>query len=216
MMFSKSSPNSALLPGAIWLLVALAGGWADPVLPAAPEGLILDQAQILLPERAAALSHRLRAAAAAQSVWVYIVTVPALEEPPSRRQERQQRLAHTYADGWIKGVVGVVMLVDDGSGEAIVVASAEADRQFPAWRRNLLVTDALRAGHGDRFVREKVERAAVVLLKVLSEAQEQARAARRRDRWVFLVTAVLVGGGMTALLLARRGRTAAASLPPQP
>jgi len=176
---------------------------AAVALPPAPEGMILDQSRVLLPERAEELSMRLTALRGERSIWIYVVTVPSLGVAPSVQRERLSNLGHFYADGWLADRLGVVFLIDDESQAAIIVASTEADRQFPPLQRNLLMQDPLREVQREKFLRDKVEGTTLVIVDVLSGLQDEAKRAARRDRVVNTLMAVTAVIGIAVLLLVK-------------
>ncbi len=177
--------------------------------------MILDRGQVLLPERAVYLSQRLRAAASERSIWVYVVTLPSLEVPPSKQRERLVNLGDFYRDGWLKGRVGVVLLVDDESGAAMVAASEEANRQYPPLQRNMLLEEPLRDIQKESLRRDKVERTALAVVEVISRLQDEQRRKARRDLLVNLAVAIIVLAGVGVLVFValakakrRRAKTA--------
>jgi uncharacterized membrane protein YgcG len=192
-----------LFLGVVLLFSVPARGEGVPVLPPAPDGMILDKGRVFLPERAAALSERLTAAARERSIWVYVVTVPSLGVLPSVQKERLSNLAHFYTDGWLREKVGLVLLVDDESGGAIIVASDEANRQFPPLQRNLLMRDPLRFVQRERFLRDKTERTALSIVEVISGMQDEAKKTARRNRIINLVMAVIAISGVSLVLLVK-------------
>lgn len=177
-------------------LAAAVGARAELVLPPAPAGFILDQGHVLLPEHAAALSQRLRAAAAERDIWVYVVTLPSLGVPPSKQRERLVNLGDFYRDGWLGGRVGVVLLFDDESGNAMVAASDEANRQFPPLQRNMLLEARLRLIQRESLLRDKVEKTALAVIDVISRMQDEERRNKRRDRLVYLAMAIIATAGV--------------------
>ncbi len=202
MSFPSPARRLVSLCGAAWLQAMLVGSFGQPPLPPAPDGMILDQARIFLPDRASALSERLQASARERSIRIYVVTVRSLEVPPSRRMERLSKLGHSYADAWLKDAVGVVFLVDDESGTSIFVSSPEADKVLPPWRRNMIVVDSIKWEREDTLLREKAERAALIMLESLSTAQTEVEKVARRDRVItFILAAVAITG--VALLIIR-------------
>jgi len=212
MSFLKHPRWVALFIGVLGLCLPASNSLSANVLPDAPDGLILDEGKILLPERAAELSERLVAMMRERGISIYVVTVPSLGVPPSIQHERLSNLAHLYVDRWLQGLVGVVFLVDDESQAAIIVASAEADRQFPPLRRKLLMKDPLQSVQREKFLRDKVERTTLVIVDVLSGLQDEAKRAARRDRMVNTMMAVIACVGLLVVILARgKNRTAAAS-----
>jgi len=203
MSFLKHPRWVALFIGVLGLCLPASNSLSANVLPDAPDGLILDEGKILLPERAAELSERLVAMMRERGISIYVVTVPSLGVPPSIQHERLSNLAHLYVDRWLQGLVGVVFLVDDESQAAIIVASAEADRQMPPLRRNLLMQDPLRAVQREKFLRDKVEGTTLVIVDVLSGLQDEAKRAARRDRVINLMMAVIAIAGVALVLLVK-------------
>ncbi len=168
--------------------------------------MVLDAGKVLLPERADALSARLQAAARARGIRVYLVTVPTLDVPPSRKAERLRTLGHYYADDWLKEGAGVVLLVADDTADAIVVANDEADRWLPAWQRNMIVLDSMRWAREEKLLRDKIERAALVLVDVLSRAQDEMKKSARRDRIANYAMATIAVAGIAFLILSETAK----------
>jgi hypothetical protein len=183
--------------------VAGTGFCGNVELPPAPAGLILDKGNVLLPEHAAALSQRLRAAAAERGIWVYVVTVPTLGVPPSKQQERLVHLGDSYRDGWLKGRIGVVIFVDDESGAAMVAASEVINRRYPPLRRNMLLEEPLRLIGRETLRRDKIEKTALALVDVISRLQDDEQQAKHRDRMVALSLGGVLAAGVALLLFVR-------------
>ena len=204
-----------LLAGTVWLMGMLAGARGGSGPPPAPAGMILDQAHVLLPERATWLSQRLRAAAEERSIRVYVVTLQSLGVAPSVQKERLANLAHFYSDAWLGKSVGVMLLVDDESGAAIIVATDETNRVYPPFQRNILLDEPLRLVQRETLLRDKVEQTALAIVEVLRRLQDEDRAKERRERTVNRVfagwmTALALGGTLLFLVIqrarARRGK----------
>ena len=185
------------------IFVVAPGLRAQMALPPAPAGFILDQGQVLLPEAAVALSQRLRVAAEERGIWVYVVTLPTLGVPPSKQKERLVNLGDFYRHGWLGDRVGVVLLVDDESGAAMVAASEAANRQYPPLRRNMLLEEPLRLIGRETLRRDKIEKTALAVVDVISRLQEEEKQAKRRDRRVGLALGAVLAAGMALLLFAR-------------
>ena len=184
-------------------LVAVPGLCADLVLPPAPAGFILDRGNVLLPGPAAALSQRLRVAAEERGIWVYVVTLPTLDVPPSKQRERLMNLGDFYRDGWLRDRVGVVLLVDDESGAAMVASSDEANRQYPPFQRNMLLEEPLRLIGKESLRRDKIEKTALAVVEVISRLQDEQKRAKQRDRRVAASMGVVIVAGVALLLFVR-------------
>lgn len=172
------------------------GREADEPFPDKPAGLVADRAAVLLPERAAALNQYLMAGAHEKAISVYLLTVPALGVPASGRKGRLSELGHRYADRWLGEALGMVMLFDDESGDAVVIASRETDRRFPPLLRKMALAEPLREiQRGEGLARDKLEGTATALFTMLAQLREKADADARRDRGVnyAMGAAVLVG-----------------------
>lgn len=150
--------------------------------PPPPPGMVLDQAKVMLPEATVLLSKKLRAAAAERGIWVYIVTVRSLEVPSSKQRERLANLAHFYRDDWLEKRVGVLFLIDDESGNAMLAASELANRDFPPLQRNLLLEKPLAAVNQQPLLRDKIEQTALVFIQVISKMQDDDRQTARREK----------------------------------
>ena len=141
----------------------------DPI-PAAPAGLILDQAHVLLPEIADRLGARL-VKALPLDVHVYVVTTPTLNIAASKQLDRIQELATAYSRAWNKRTVGAIILFDDESGLITVDLSKTTNDRFTSFA----VEDALRAPLGEAqssgLAREKIERFGEATVTVLSKMQ---------------------------------------------
>lgn len=209
----SSSRIVALLLGATFFGLTLTGGSAVPELPPAPAGFILDQGGVMLPEAAQALSRRLQTAAEERGIWVYVVTLPSLGVPASKQRERLVNLGDFYRRGWLQDRVGVVLLVDDESGAAMVASSESANRQYPPLQRNMLMDEPLRLLQKEPLRRDKIEKTALAVIEAISHLQDEEKKARRRDRWVNLTMALISVGGVTLLVWVKwvRERKAAAS-----
>jgi hypothetical protein len=144
--------------------------------------MVLDQAKVMLPEATVLLSKKLRAAAAERGIWVYIVTVRSLEVPSSKQRERLANLAHFYRDDWLEKRVGVLFLIDDESGNAMLAASELANRDFPPLQRNLLLEKPLAAVNQEPLLRDKIEQTALVFIQVISKMQDDDRQTARREK----------------------------------
>lgn len=150
--------------------------------PPPPSGMVLDQAKVMLPESTVLLSKKLQAAAAERGIWVYIVTVRSLEVPASKQRERLANLAHFYRDDWLEKRVGVLFLIDDESGNAMLAASELANQQFPPLQRNLLLEKPLAAVNQEPLLRDKIEKTALVFIQVISKMQDDDRQTARREK----------------------------------
>ena len=186
---------------------------AAMVLPPAPAGFILDTGQVLLPEAAAALSQRLRRAAEVRGIWIYVVTLPTLGVPPSKQRERLVNLGDFYRDGWLQGRVGVVLLVDDESGAAMIAASEAANRQYHPLQRNMLLEEPLRLIGQESLRRDKIEKTALAVLDVITRLQDEEKRNRRRDRLVSLTMGAVIAAGVALILFARWKRRKPAPRP---
>lgn len=176
----------------------------------------MDKAGLLLPERAAALNAELMAGAREYGIWIYVLTLPTLSVNPSQKHENLARLAHRYADLWTKDQTAMIILFDDESRDAIVVASDEANRRFPPFTRNLVLTEPLATiTQGPALTREKMEQAAKLTLDILVRLQAQERAGVRRQRIVNSLMTVFftTSGGLLLYLHLRKRRPAPASEP---
>lgn len=183
--------------------VTVPGLHAEMALPPAPSSFILDRGKVLLPESAAVLSQRLRTAAGERGIWVYVVTLPTLEVPPSKQRERLVNLGDFYRDGWLQDRVGVVLLFDDESGAAMVAASDAANRQYPPLQRNMLLEEPLRLIQKESFRRDKIEKTALAVVDAISQLQDEERQAKRRDRLVNLGMGAVISCGIALLLFVR-------------
>lgn len=185
---------------ALGQLVAVSGLRAETALPPAPSSFILDRGNVLLPGAAATLSQRLRAAAEERGIWVYVVTLPSLGVPPSKQRERLVNMGDLYRSGWLGDRVGVVLLVDDESGAAMVAASDEANRRYPPLQRNILLEEPLRLIGKESLQRDKIEKTALAVVDVISRLQDEERQAKQRDRRVALSMGSVISGGVALLL----------------
>ncbi len=156
----------------------------DP-FPEKPAGLVADQAGVMLPAGADALNRELLAGQRDRGIAVYVLTVPALHVAPSARRGRLSELGHRYVERWVGGTVGMVLIFEDEGGEAAVLASRETDRQFPSFSRHMALAEPLqRIQRGGGLARDKVEASARTILSGLSQLQDDAAKAARRDRLV--------------------------------
>ena len=157
----------------------------DEPFPERPAGLVADKARVMLPAGADALNQELLAGQRERGISVYVLTVPALHVVPRARKGRLSELGHRYVERWVGGSVGMVLIFEDEGGEAAVLASRETDRQFPPFTRNMALGDPLqRIQRGGGLARDKVEASARTILAGLSQLQDEAAAAARRDRMV--------------------------------
>lgn len=173
----------------------------EELFPEKPAGLVADRASVLIPERAEALNQYLMAGARERGITVYLLTVHSLRVPSSQKKERLSALGHRYADRWIKDAIGMVMLFDDESGDAVVIASQETDRRFPPLQRKMALADPLRRiQHGEGLARDKLEGTATALFTTLRQLQDQANADARRQRIINLTMGCIALFGVTLLL----------------
>lgn len=189
------------------LLISLACAQGERELPLAPAGMILDQGQVLLPERAAILSQRLKVAAEERGIWVYVVTLPSLGVPASKQRKRLINLGDFYRNGWLKDRVGVVLLFDDESGSAMVAASEEANRQYPPLQRNMQLEETLRLIRRESLRRDKVEKTALAVIEVISRLEDDKLKKKRRDQLVNLAMAGIAIAGVGVIVLVRWARS---------
>ena len=174
---------------------------AADALPPRPAALVTDTARVLLPERAQALNDFLLAGARERGIWIYVVTVPSLGAMPSAQPRRLSETAHRYADRWTKGQVAAVVLFDDESRRAIVVASAETDRRFPHFSRNMALGDPLtQIQHDEGLARDKLEATARAMLGGLSQLHDEADASARRHRVADCAMGAVLLVGLALLL----------------
>ena len=164
----------------------------EPV-PPAPDGLILDQARVLLPEATARLSARL-VAARATGIHVYVVSVTSLRVPASKQSDRLIERTKEYSDAWLGHKVGGVVLFDDQSGLMTVEVSKETNRLFTSFAVEEKIKDALQNFHQSGLARDKVEFTAQTLVEILSQLQSDHTKETRRQR-----TANLLMGGVALL-----------------
>ena len=194
----------SLTCGLFLALGAMGRGEGEP-FPEKPAQLVADGAAVLLPERAAALNRYLMAGAKEKAITVYVLTVPTLGVPAAGRKARLSELGHRYAEGWLKGALGMVMLFDDESGDAVVIASRETDRRFPPLLRQMALAEPLREiQRGEGLARDKLEGTAMALFTMLGQLREKADAAARRDRRVNYAMGAVVLAGVVLLLLGSR------------
>lgn len=183
-----------------FVFATLGRGAADP-FPEKPAGQVADFAKVLLPERAAALNAYLVAGAREQKISVYVLTVPSLGVPPSQQGPQMSALAHGYAERWMPGAVGVIILFVDTNAQVIVVGSTETDRRFPPWSRNLALADPLREiERSGELAREKLERTAITVFQIISQLQDQVRNEARRKRNISLAMGAIVLAGLAGIL----------------
>ena len=162
-------------------------------IPPAPDGLILDQARVLLPEATARLSARLVAARAAD-VYVYVVTIHSLGVAHGKQSDRLSEQAKEYSDAWLSHKVGGVILFDDESGLMTVEVTKETNRLFTSFAVEEKIKDALQNFHLSGLARDKVEFTAQTLVEILSQFQADHAKAALRER-----TANLLMGGVALL-----------------
>ena len=157
----------------------------DEPFPERPAGLVADKARVMLPAGADALNQELLAGQRERGIAVYVLTVPALHVASAARKRRLSELGHRYVERWVGRSVGMVLIFEDEGGEAAVLASGETDRQFPPFTRNMAMGEPLRRiQRGGGLARDKVEASARTILAGLSQLQDEAAAAARRDRLV--------------------------------
>ena len=197
-------PSLRLAVPALWLGLALTalGRGEDEHFPEKPAGLVADQAGVMLPAGAEALNQQLLAGRRDRGISVYVLTIPALHVPPSARRGRLSELGHRYVERWAGGTVSMVLIMEDESGEAAVVASRETDREFHPFTRNMAFGEPLRQmQRGGGLARDKVEASARTILAGLSQLQDQAAAAGRRDRVIHWTLGgfVLLASGLLLL-----------------
>ena len=167
----------------------------EPV-PPAPAGFVLDQAHVLLPEAAARLSARLTAASASD-VRVYVVTVTSLHVQASKQSERLQERAREYANAWLSGKAGAIVLFDDEGGLLTLELTKETDRRFTNFAVEAKVKNAMDVTHQSGLARDKLELTANVVAATLTRYQADYDKATQRQR-----TANLIMGGVALLGLA--------------
>lgn len=214
MIFRVRCHQVAFLTCGLSLLPVAMGRCDDEPFPQKPAGLVSDQASVLLPERAEALNQYLLAGARARGISVYLLTVHSVWVPPSKKNARLSALGHRYADRWLKDAVGIVMLYEDDSGDAAVIASQETDRRFPPLQRNMALADPLRRiQHGEGLARDKLEGTAMTLFTTLCQLQDQANADARRHRIINLTMGCIALVGVALLLHGtfKKGRRVPAS-----
>ena len=208
-------PSLRLALLACWLGLAQTapGRGEDEPFPEKPAGLVEDKAGVMLPAGAEALNEELLAGGRDRGISVYVLTIPALHLPPSARKGRLSELGHRYVERWAGGTVAMVFIFEDEGGEAAVIASRETDRRFPPFSRNMALADPLRQiQRGGGLAREKVEASARTILAGLSQLQDEAAAAARRDR---IVNCTMVGIVLVAaVLLLLRTFLKSRTLPP--
>ncbi|MEI8106816.1 MAG: TPM domain-containing protein [Verrucomicrobiota bacterium] len=151
--------------------------------PPPPPGMILDQAKVMLPEATVLLSKKLRAAATERGILVYIVTVRSLEVSSSKQRERLANLSHFYRDDWLDKRVGVLFLIDDESGNAMLAASELANKDFPPLQRNILLEKPLSLANQEPLLRDKIEKTALAVIQVISKMQDDDRQTARREKF---------------------------------
>ena len=191
----------ASLTCSLILSLGATGRCVDEPFPERPAGFVADQAGVLLPERAEVLNQFLMAGARERGISVYLLTVRSLLVPPSQKKSRLSELGHRYADRWMKDSVGMVMLFEDETGDSVVVASKETDRQFPPLQRKMALTDPLRRiQHGEGLTRDKIEGTVTTLFTTLSQLQDQAKANARRNRIVNIAMGGIALIGVALLL----------------
>ncbi len=194
-------PRFTFLTSCLCLALVALGRCADEPFPEKPAGQIEDLARALLPEKRAALDAYLTAGARERGISVYVLTVPSLGVPPSRQPQRLSALAHRYAERWLPGAIGVVILFDDESGQVMVVGTKETDRRFPPWSRNLSLAEPLREiEQSGALAREKLEKTATTVLQIISQLQEQARAEAQKKRNISLAMGAIVLAGLAVIL----------------
>ncbi|MCE9610961.1 MAG: hypothetical protein K8R23_12270 [Chthoniobacter sp.] len=187
---------ASFLLGVVLFWVSTGEVNAAPPLPPPPPGLIQDAGNVLLPEAARALSERLQTAAVQRGIWVYVVTLPSLGVPPSKQRERLVNMGDLYRHGWLGDRVGVVLLVDDESGAAMIAASEAANRQYPPLQRNMLMEEPLRLLQKEPLRRDKIEKTALTVVAVISHLQDESEKSKRRDLWVNVAMAVISIAGV--------------------
>ena len=193
--------HAVSLASCLGLALVAPGRCEDEPFPEKPAGLVADQAGVLLPERAEALNRYLMAGARERGISVYLLTVRSLGVPPSQKKNRLSALGHRYADRWLMDAIGMVMLFDDESGDAVVIASQETDRQFPPLQRKMALTDPLRRiQHGEGLARDKLEGTATALFTTLRQLQDEANADARRQRIINLTMGCIALFGVALLL----------------
>ena len=202
-------PRCILALLACWLALGLTapGRGEGDFFPEKPAGLVADEAGVLLPERAAALNRDLLAAQRERGLAVYVVTIESLRVRPALRRQRLSELGHDYVERWAGQGIAMVLIYEDQSGEAAVIASRATDRQFPSLSRLMALSEPLRQIQQEKgLARDKTEATARAMLAGLSQLQDEARAAERRDRIGnrAMGAVVLVGVGLVLHWLWRR------------
>ena len=214
MIFRVRSHHFALLACGLGLAFAATGRDDDEPFPEKPAGLVVDQAGVLLPERAAALNQDLMAGAREHGVSIYLLTVNSPGVRVAEKTVRLSALGHRYADRWLPDAVGMIILFDDDARAAVVVASRETDRRFPPLQRKMILDGPLRrVQRGEGLSRDKLEVTAMALLTTLSQLLEKADADARRHRIANMAMGgiALVGLALVLRSTLRRERKAPAT-----
>lgn len=175
---------------------------ADEKVPEPPENYILDQGRVFPQEVIDRLSASLRACAHDYDLHIYVVTVPTLKVMPSREREKLEAFGDAVTEAWTKDRVGAVIVFDDEAGWVTVGASDEAEKHFSSVAINMMFKDPLVQTRKKHLSPDKLEAAAMVLVRGMTELRirENQEAHHRRIvriifGSVFLIALILGGVG---------------------
>lgn len=178
--------------------------------PERPADYLLDQGKVFPPEVAQRLSGSLKACARDHDLHIYVMTVPTLLVMPSRVREKLEELGTAVTESWTKGQVGAVIVFDNEAGWVTVAATDEAERMFSAVAIDMVFRDPLIETRKKHLSPEKLEAAAMVLVKGMTELKikvDQEASRHRKIRIVF--GSVLLGILLIGLLGMRKRETEA-------
>lgn len=179
-----------------------------PMLPT-PAGMLLDEANVFQPAKAAELAAVLQGARD-RDVWVYVLTVPTLRVTASQQRAALEALAKRYVKAWLPAKSGAMILFDDESGLVTIEMSAEATRRFSEILLQIEMVEPVGKAQLEGLSREKLEKVSRVVADVLSRLQAKHREEIRRQRVANTIMAVLALFGVALLI---RSATAAGQKP---
>ena len=183
----------------------------EPV-PPAPEGLILDHANVFLPEAAARLSAQLTSARAAD-VHVYVVTFRTLGVVASKQEEKLRARAKDFIKAWTTKKVGAVVLFDDEGGLMTVELTPETERRFTGFAVEAALREPLGRIQESGLARDKLERSAQAIVETLVPLQAKWVKDTRRQRTSNLIMGAVALLGIGLAIYSAIAKPKAPTLP---
>ena len=161
-------------------------------IPARPAGHVLDTAHFLTADLEKSLEEALSKGARDHGVYVYVLTVPAVQK------NSLEPFTQQVANDWTKDLFGGVVVFDDETGRVAIQQSAVVANRFYEFELAALLKETMKAQKRPKLSRAGLEHTVLSLKNALEALKMRAD---REDGDPFFMRLGLAIVGVVAVLL---------------